>query len=82
MVSNSFLSLEFDGQKKKALRVGRALGVIDFFKFLPKEFFHGTENPDHNYDRKHIPMLQQVYFAGFQAYRYEECPAFYRNRGI
>ena len=30
MVNNSFLGLEFDGQKKKALRVGRALGMIDF----------------------------------------------------
>lgn len=30
MVSNSFLGLEFNRQKKKALRVGRALEVIDF----------------------------------------------------
>lgn len=73
MVSNSFLGLEFNRQKKKALRGRQGFG---------KEFFHDTENPDHNYDRRYIPLLQQVCFAGFRVYRYEECPVFYRNRGI
>lgn len=57
MISNSFLGLEFNRQKKKALRVGRALGGL-IFKFLPKEFFYDTENPDHNYDRRYILLLR------------------------
>lgn len=82
MVSNSFLGLEFNRQKKKALRGGQGFGGDWFFKFLPKEFFHDTENLDHNYGHKHILLLRYVYFAGFRVYKHEESPVFYRNRGI
>ena len=38
MVSNSFLGLEFDGQKKKALRGGQGFGGDWFLSFSQRSF--------------------------------------------